>query len=275
MSINLEGVSETLLITLCAKAYESKREDAIIKDLKSEEIIEKIDYDFSKLKKKQANQIGTAIRTKIIDDIVKDIIKTSKNGDSNIFTIINLGAGLDTRAIRFIDDNVYWFDIDFDNVIKLRKTFFSELENNKNYKTISSSILDFNWIKYIKNIENMGTVIIIAEGVLMYLEEKDVKELIENLAKNFSNSHFIFDIIPTFFARHTKLHSSVKETNAIFKWGLDKPYDIEKLNERIKFVNSYNYGNYFKKRWGLKRLAMHIPFFNNIFNFNTLHIRLS
>lgn len=188
MSINLEGVSETLLITLCAKAYESKREDAIIKDLKSEEIIEKIDYDFSKLKKKQANQIGTAIRTKIIDDIVKDIIKTNKNGDSNIFTIINLGAGLDTRAIRFIDDNVFWFDIDFDNVIKLRKTFFSELENNKNYKTISSSILDYNWIKYIKNMKNMektGTVIIIAEGVLMYLEEKDVKELIEILPKTF------------------------------------------------------------------------------------------
>lgn len=188
---------------------------------------------------------------------------------------------MDTRAIRFINDNVFWADIDFEDVIKLRKNFFLELENNKNYLSISSSILDYNWIKNIKNATNIEEniekreTIIIAEGVLMYLDEKFVKELIENLAKNFSGAHFIFDIIPTFFARHTKLHSSVKETAAIFKWGLDKPSDIEKLSEHIKFINGYNYGNYFKKRWGLKRLAMHIPFLNNIFNFNTLHVKLS
>ena len=38
MNIDLNGVSETLLITLWAKAEESKREDSIIKDYKSIEI---------------------------------------------------------------------------------------------------------------------------------------------------------------------------------------------------------------------------------------------
>ena len=268
MSIKLEGVSETLLITLCAKANESKREDAIIKDLKAEEIIEKIDYDFSKFDKLKMNHLGTVIRTRIIDDIIKSIIEKR---DSNIFTIINLGVGLDARVNRFIKDNIFWFDIDFENVIQLRNKFFQELNDNKNYLSISSSILDYEWIK---NIENRGTVIIICEGVLMYMEEREIKELIENIAENFPNSHFIFDTIPTFFSKRTKLHTAVKETKATFKWGIDKPSDIEKLSKHIKLINAYSYGNYYKKRWGIFCLLMYIPFLRKIFNFNTLHTKL-
>ena len=120
MNINLNGVSETLLITLWAKAEESKRKDAIIVDSKSIDILNKVDYDFSKFKNSKGSQVGTCIRTKIIDDITKDIIEKSM---SESFTIINLGAGLDTRAIRFIKDNIYWYDIDFEDVISLRKQF--------------------------------------------------------------------------------------------------------------------------------------------------------
>lgn len=269
MNINLDGVSETLLITLYAKANESKRKDAIIKDLKSEEILEKIDYDFSKFKKFEESHLGTIIRTKIIDEVIKNIIEKS---DTNTFTIINLGAGLDTRVNRFIKENIFWFDIDFENVIKLRKFFFPELENNKNYTSISSSILDYDWIKRVKN---TGTVIIISEGVLMYINENDIKKLIENISNNFPNSHFIFDTIPTFFSKRTKFHSAVKQTNATFKWGLNKPSDIEKLSFHIKFIKSYSYINYFKKRWGIIHLVKYIPFLNKIFNFNTLHVKLS
>ncbi|MEI0699158.1 class I SAM-dependent methyltransferase [Brachyspira intermedia] len=268
MNINLNGVSETLLITLWAKAEESKREDSIIKDYKSIEISKEINYDFSKFKNSKGTQVGTCIRTKIIDDIIKDIIEKSS---AESFTIINLGAGLDTRVSKFIKDNIYWYDIDFEDVILLRKQFFKELENNKNYECISSSILDYRWIK---NIKVRGTVIIISEGVLMYIEENYIKELIEKLSENFINSHFIFDTIPTISAKNTKLHETVKETAAVFRWGLDIPSDIEKLSSHIRFINSYNYADYFKNRWGLMAILRHLPFVKNMINFNTIHIRL-
>ncbi|MBW5395486.1 class I SAM-dependent methyltransferase, partial [Brachyspira hampsonii] len=185
--------------------------------------------------------------------------------------IINLGAGLDTRVSRFIKDNIYWYDIDFEDVIFLRRQFFKELENNKNYECISSSILDYRWIK---NIKVRGTIIIISEGVLMYIEESYIKELIEKLSANFINCHFIFDTIPTISAKNTKLHETVKETNAVFRWGLDIPSDIEKLSSHIRFINSYNYSDYFKNRWGFIGILRHLPFVKKIINFNTLHIRL-
>ncbi len=42
----LDGVSETLLITLYTRAIESRRPDAMIKDEKAVEIVKKMDCEF-------------------------------------------------------------------------------------------------------------------------------------------------------------------------------------------------------------------------------------
>ena len=108
----------------------------------------------------------------------------------------------------------------------------------------------------------------------MYIEENYIKELIEKLSENFINCHFIFDTIPTIFAKNTKHHETVKETNALFRWGLNVPSDIEKLSSHIRFINSYNYADYFKYRWGVIGLLRYLPFLKKMINFNTLHINL-
>ncbi|WP_300369621.1 class I SAM-dependent methyltransferase [Brachyspira sp.] len=264
MNVNFDGVSETLLITLYAKAEETKRKNSIIKDEKALDIINNINYDFSKFKNK-GTQVGVSIRVKIIDDILKNIISNES------CTIINLGAGLDTRAYRFINKNIYWYDIDFEDVINLRKEVFQELHNNDNYKAIPSSILNFD---FIDRIEKKDKVIVIAEGVLMYMDENEIKMIIEEFSVKFNNCHFIFDTIPKFFVKNTKMHSTVKKTNAVFKWGLDKPRYIDKMSSHIQFIELYNIMNFYKNRWGFMNIFSYIPLLNNIVNFNIIHIKI-
>jgi len=60
----LIGVSETLLITLYCRYLETQRPDAIIKDEKAIELVEKIDYDFSKFHDWTV-QYGVAVRTEM------------------------------------------------------------------------------------------------------------------------------------------------------------------------------------------------------------------
>jgi O-methyltransferase involved in polyketide biosynthesis len=50
ISPTLTGVPETLLIPLYYRAQESQRPDAMLNDTKAEEIIRKLDYDFSRIK---------------------------------------------------------------------------------------------------------------------------------------------------------------------------------------------------------------------------------
>lgn len=46
MKIKLEGVMETMLITLDARARDYRSEKSILKDKKSAEMVDMIDYDF-------------------------------------------------------------------------------------------------------------------------------------------------------------------------------------------------------------------------------------
>lgn len=48
MGIQLEGVMETLLITLYIRAKDAMSTNPVINDKKAAEMVQKIDYDFSK-----------------------------------------------------------------------------------------------------------------------------------------------------------------------------------------------------------------------------------
>lgn len=56
--IDLQGVPETMLQTLYARAAHSKRADHKFYDAKAIEIVEQLDYDFSKAGKDKAMSAG-------------------------------------------------------------------------------------------------------------------------------------------------------------------------------------------------------------------------
>ena len=84
--VQLSGVSETLLIPLWARAVETGRPDAIIRDPIALEIFESLDYDFSKFDGAWMTQTGIAIRTKILDEATSVFIRANPRT-----VVINLG----------------------------------------------------------------------------------------------------------------------------------------------------------------------------------------
>jgi len=69
--IKLSGVPETMLQTVYARAKESSGRGAI-HDAKAEEIIEKLDYDFSLADKDTAMHSGVIARTIVLDRMTKE-----------------------------------------------------------------------------------------------------------------------------------------------------------------------------------------------------------
>ena len=68
--ISLSGVPETMLQTLYARAKESRGRGAI-HDAKAEELIDKLDYDFSLADKDSAMSSGVIARTIVLDRLTK------------------------------------------------------------------------------------------------------------------------------------------------------------------------------------------------------------
>ncbi|MGZ7134728.1 MAG: class I SAM-dependent methyltransferase [Methanobacterium sp.] len=146
MQQDLKGIPETSLIPLWARAVEAKQPHPIIIDEKAIEIMEQIDYDFSKFNNQEPTQISIAIRTEILDKATKDFIEKYPTA-----VIINLGCGLDTRFLRVDNDKIHWYDLDLPEPIQIRRHFFDETTR---YKMIAKSVFDYSWIEDIDKYDN-------------------------------------------------------------------------------------------------------------------------
>ena len=92
--ITLSGVPETMLQTLYARAKESKGRGAI-RDRKAEELIGRLDYDFSLADKDAAMHSGVIARTIVLDRLAGTWLAANAGA-----TVVNIACGLDTRCYR-------------------------------------------------------------------------------------------------------------------------------------------------------------------------------
>ncbi len=226
MQIALKKEMETLLIPLYGRAMMSEK--GLFKDPDAEVAISQIDYDFSKLQIKEKTQIMLSIRGALIDDYTKQYL--ADHPDS---TVIYLGCGLDSRAKRLGYPSKLWYDIDFPEVIDIKKQLYPQTEH---YKYVSSSVTDWAWLD---NIETSNQpVLAIAEGLLMYLNEQDIKTLFLKMRDQFKDVTFVFDAYSEVTAEHAKNHPSLKKTGANVQWGIDSPQTLETYGEGITYVKT-------------------------------------
>ena len=266
MQQNLKGVPETLLIPLWARAVELKQSNPIIKDNKSSEIIKQIEYDFSKFDKDWPTQLSIAIITELLDNATKTFI--NKYPDS---VIINIGCGLDTRFFRLDNGKIHWYDLDLPEPIQIRRQFFEETDR---YKIIAKSVFDYSWINDIKT--SNGPVLIIAEGILMYFTEQEVKNLINKLIDTFKGSEMLLEAIPISLVKQSENKDLIKnqyQIDAQFQWGIKRGKDIKKLDSRLKIIDEWHYFDYHKDRWKTIRWLSLIPTFKDRFGNRIVHLK--
>lgn len=231
MAIKLDGVMETLLITLFIRAKDAKSSSPVINDKKAVDIVNKIDYDFSKFDSAWASYYGVLARAKAMDKQVKRFIRINPN-----CVIVSVGCGLDTRFSRVDNGKITWYNLDFPEVIEQRKLFF---EDNDRVKNIAKSALDPTWTNDIET--NGRKLLIVSEGVLMYFDEKDMKDFLNILTSGFDEFEAHFDMIHKSLVKNSKKHDTLKKTNAQFKWGVKDGSEVVKLCPKIKQKGLINF----------------------------------
>lgn len=104
--INIQGVPETMIQTLYARARESKKKNPKIYDEKSIEIVSKLDYDFSTAEQDALMSNGVIARTILLDRMVQDFVRQHPHA-----TIINIACGMDTRFYRVDNGMIRWYNL--------------------------------------------------------------------------------------------------------------------------------------------------------------------
>lgn len=225
--MKLNNESKTLFIPLLGKAEMSKN-NLFLHDPKAEEIVSEVDFDFSSLKQSKWLSMFLSLRALIIDEVCNEYML--KHPDT---TIIHLGCGLDSRCIRVNQQFNYWYDIDYENVIEIRKNFYN---NGSKYMMIGSSVLDFSWLDKIAATAN---ILVVAEGLTMYLSEEEISNLLSKINEKFGNVHLLFDAYSKKGVKASKIKNPVKQMNAIVKYGIDKPEDFLSLNSNLEYLGTH------------------------------------
>lgn len=240
MKLQLGDVQTTALIPLAIKANETMRENARIKDYKALEIIHDLKLDTKPYDKFLSHE-GVIARTIMLDRQLKEIIR--EHPDT---VVVNLGAGFDNRFERVDNGKIFWFDVDLEDSIALRRKVFNEKER---VRMIAGDVLEPAWCKQIQEVlkERKVRPVFLAEGLFMYLTLEQIRTLLEILKKNFRNGLLIAEQNNPMMVNNNKKHDTVKNTNAVFRSGTKSAKEIEILTDGIKLLEEHSFNEEMKK----------------------------
>ncbi|MBZ5624741.1 MAG: class I SAM-dependent methyltransferase [Acidobacteriia bacterium] len=226
-SIQLGQVQETLLIPLYARAIESRRKRPILEDPKAVEMVEAINWDFRKFGQRE-RVIACALRTIMFDAWVEEFLQRYPEG-----TVVEIGAGLNTRFERLDNGRLHWLDLDLPDTVELRQKFFTDTERRT---TLAGSVLDPGWMAAVRRCP--GPYFFVAEAVLIYLEEPQVKAALAQIAGGFPGVSMAFDTGSRRAVNGGNKDFANRKLAARFAWACDDPKEIEDWNIGLRLVES-------------------------------------
>ncbi|GHG98967.1 class I SAM-dependent methyltransferase [Streptomyces lanatus] len=212
----LGTVQETLLIPLYGRAVESGKEEPALSDPRAQEIVAAIDYDFARFDN-LPSLVGTVLRTALFDLWVSDFLT-----EHPVSTVVEIGAGLNTRYERVDNGRARWFDLDLPDVIDLRRSFFTDTPRRT---TIAASVTDDAWATSVAS-KAEGPCFFAAEAVLPFLQERDVRHAVDLLAEHFPGSLLALDMAGPGITGAQDEHDALSKVEARMQWACADPAEI-------------------------------------------------
>lgn len=223
----LRGVQQTLSPVLKAKALDNRLPEPILADEYAERAMRRLDpgYDGRRF---GSSQIGLAavVRAKIHDDWARGFL-----ADHPDAVVLHLGCGLDARVYRLDPPaTVDWYDLDYPSVIELRQEM---LPPRDHYTLVPSSVTDLTWLD---RIPRGRPVLMIAEGLVPYLTEADLRRLLTGVVDAFPAGQIQVDVVSVWAWRTSRWDPSLRKYDARFHCGFNDPAELATWHPRLEYA---------------------------------------
>ncbi|MFD8543957.1 class I SAM-dependent methyltransferase [Streptomyces sp. NPDC059649] len=226
IKVRLTGEKETLLPTLYARAIDCLSPDPILGDTLALDTVRQLDYDFRAMRLSAGDAVTVALRARQLDRWTAEFLE--RHDDA---VVVHLGCGLDTRVHRLAPGpGVRWFDVDYPEVIDLRRELYPEPAAD--YTAVPSSVTDPAWVAQVPSDRPM---MIVAEGLLMYLTEEDATALLRRLIVHAPHGAAAFDAFSSFAIRTQRFSHVLRKAGARLHWGTDRA-GIAALSPRLRIA---------------------------------------
>lgn len=223
----MDSVNKTLYIPLYGKAYVSKR-GLFLRDESAEDIWAAEGFSLKGKAKSKWLAYNMGMRAAVFDRWL-----TEKLAENPGAVVLHLGCGLDSRANRVAHAGYQWFDVDFPEVIQERSRYFSESEE---YRMLGADVRQPGWLD---TVPKADTAIVVMEGLSMYLQMEELKQLLRNIKERFDYVHLLMDTYTTFAAKATKYKNPINSVGVTQVYGFDEPEELTG-DTGFRFVREYD-----------------------------------
>jgi O-methyltransferase involved in polyketide biosynthesis len=214
--VDLSGAPQTMLATLYAKALDAQSDNPVLGDTFAVDLVARLDYDWTKTTITAKNAPSVAIRSAHFDAWARQFLAVHDEA-----TVLHLGCGLDSRFLRLRPGpGIDWYDVDYPDVIALREQFYPP---DGQYRLMRASVTEFDWLSVIP-VDR--PVLLLAEGLTMYLPEESGLALLRRVVERFPSGELQFDVFNRFGIRAQWIDTVVRRAGARLHWGISGPSDI-------------------------------------------------
>ena len=217
--MTIEHVSDTARWVAVYRAMESERPDAIFRDpyarrlagAKGEKIV-------AMMKDGRAMAWAMIVRTAVFDEVIAARIASGAN------VVVNLAAGLDARPWRMkLPPTLRWIDVDLPGILNYKTEMMRDVAPHCQYEAVTLDLTDATAraALFTRIGAESKNVLVISEGLLIYLPATEVRGLAEALAAEPAFKYWLTDLAS---ARLVKMMSrmwgkSVAAASAPFLFG--------------------------------------------------------
>ena len=180
----IQNVSDTAFMVAGFRAAENERPNPLFRDPLAAKLAGDHDKNIlATMPKAFMGAWSVVIRTVIIDNLINQALA------EGVDTILNLGAGLDTRPYRMaLPKTLRWVEVDYPHVIALKEERLAGEEPYCRLKRIKLDLTDRAARRqFLADMSAEATkVLVLNEGVAPYLTETDVVPTISRRPRRFA-----------------------------------------------------------------------------------------
>lgn len=218
LAVALEGVPETTLWTLYHRARDAARPGSRLHDPKAAELVAAIDFPFEQRFGRRATGLDGLIgaRALAFDAQIRSVLATRPDA-----LVAVLGEGLETQFWRVDNGQVRWFSVELPETAAVRRALLGEDPPRR--RLFAGSALEEGWFAALAA-DPADRVVVVAQGLLMYLPRAAVCRLIVACAQRFPHGTMLFDTVPRWVSRGSErglLRSPSGYRAPPMPWGLD------------------------------------------------------
>ncbi|GFG54682.1 methyltransferase [Mycolicibacterium agri] len=214
--VDLTGAAQTMLTTLYLKALDADFDRPVLGDRFAKDAAHLIDYDWHEIGITGRWAPLVTVRTAQYDIWTRQFLAVHQHA-----TVLHIGCGLDSRVFRIDPDpRVQWYDIDYPAVVALRKKVFPP---RPSYHLIAASATSPSWLH---EIPADRPVLLLAEGVSMYLKQHEGVALLRRVVDRFPSGELQIDFFNWLGIRSQKAQTLVRRSGSTLHWAVNDPQDI-------------------------------------------------